>query len=159
MSSETPRIDLVDELIATLDANHEVALPFVWRQMVNLARSMQSENWVFREQLDSISRDLSFYKDAWNNSETEKMKEIDKRIFLERELAQAKKDASLWRHVRQWLHINSEGYLCLNGNSLYIGPKDNIAKTGDKMEAAILDAIADEAVFEAAMQAQGKEEG
>jgi hypothetical protein len=37
---KTPR---VDALIAKLDADHSVQLPFVWRQMVNLARELERE--------------------------------------------------------------------------------------------------------------------
>lgn len=38
--SDTPR---TDELIAKLDADHNVMISFVWRQMVNLARQLERE--------------------------------------------------------------------------------------------------------------------
>jgi hypothetical protein len=44
----TPR---TDALIATLDANHEIAIAFVWRRMVNHARSLERENKAIRTAL------------------------------------------------------------------------------------------------------------
>lgn len=52
--SDTPR---TDELIAELDANHEVAIPFVWRQMVNLARQLESALAAMTAQRDKAERE------------------------------------------------------------------------------------------------------
>lgn len=51
--TDTPR---TDELVAKLDANHEIAVAFVWRQMVNHARQLERDLALERATRESAER-------------------------------------------------------------------------------------------------------
>lgn len=75
--SDSPR---TDKLIAELDANHEVAIPFVWRQMVNLARQLESALAAMTAQREALER-RSQEREAWllgHISEEEHMRFVER---------------------------------------------------------------------------------
>ena len=123
-------------------------------------RRLLAEKAMSKTAAYKFEQDLNAERKAWEEERrlTERTYELilQRAEAAERKLAEVEKDAKLWRYVRPWLHIDSNGDLCIARNSFYIGPRDGEAKTGAKMESAILAAIADDVAFNAALVQKGE---